>query len=280
MTRIPSRFEALTRQRTGAYIPYVCAGDLGNGFTLDLVKCLCASGADVVELGVPFSDPVADGPTIQGAMKRSLDAGFRISDIFRIVKEVRSCGIEQPIVLMTYYNPVHRMGVYEFCSRTAGSGADGMLVVDLPPEESGELDAAALSCGLDVIRLVAPSTPDDRLRMIASKASGFVYAVSVAGVTGERPGLPDTVAPLIRRVREATPLPVALGFGISRPEHAQAALSAGASGVVEGSALITLYQQHTERASAFESVRSHASAMKHALNGRPEISSQQRADSQ
>jgi len=265
MTRISSRFESLRTQHAGAYVPYVCAGDLGNGFTLDLVKALCSSGADVIELGLPFSDPVADGPTIQGAMKRSLDAGFRVADIFQIVGDVRASGIEQPIVLMTYHNPVHKMGVAEFCSRAASSGADGLLVVDLPPEESQELDREALSQALDVIRLVAPSTPDERLRMIASRASGFVYAVSVAGVTGERKGLPETAVPLIARIRSATTLPVALGFGISKPEHARSAFSAGASGVVEGSGLISLYRSQSSRASAIEAVIEHASTMKSAM---------------
>jgi tryptophan synthase alpha chain len=265
MSRISQMFETLRHKRLGAYIPYVCSGDLGNGFTLDLIKRLCSSGADLIELGLPFSDPVADGPTIQGAMKRSLDAGFRVADIFKTVEDVRSAGIEQPVVLMTYHNPVHRMGVAEFCGRAARSGVDGILVVDLPPEESGELDDAAQRQGLDVIRLVAPSTPDSRLRMIVSRASGFVYAVSVAGVTGGRESIPDTAIPLIRRITSATTLPVALGFGISRPEHARSAFSAGASGVVEGSGLISLYQNHGDKASALESVALHCSSMKNAM---------------
>ena len=266
MSRISGTFETLSRQRSGAYIPYVCAGDLGNGFTLELIRGLCSSGADVIELGLPFSDPVADGPTIQGAMKRSLDGGFKVADIFEVIRQARSEGIQQPIVLMTYHNPVHKMGVAVFCRRMADAGGDGILVVDLPPEESGELDAAARQHSLDVIRLIAPSTSDERLRMILSKASGFVYAVSVAGVTGERQGLPDTALPLLKRIASGTGLPVALGFGISRPEHALAARSAGAAGVVEGSGLISLYLPLSgDRSAALGAVMSHASEMKRAM---------------
>jgi len=266
MSRISERFDELRAERSGAYIPYVCAGDFGNGFTLDLVKGLCSAGADVIELGLPFSDPVADGPTIQAAMKRALDSGFRVADIFKVVRGVRAAGMDQPVVIMTYHNPVHRMGVPKFCRSMAEAGGDGILVVDLPPEESAELDEAARESSLDVIRLIAPSTPESRIRMIVSRASGFVYAVSVAGVTGERSGLPETAVPLIRRTTSATPLPVALGFGISKPEHARAALSAGASGVVEGSALISLYQRETDRLAARQSVMSHAAAMKRAVS--------------
>ena len=269
MSRISKTFTTLAQKGAGAYIPYVCAGDSGNGFTVDLVKQLSASGADVVELGVPFSDPIADGPTIQGAMKRSLDAGFRVADVFGTLSELRASGVEQPIVVMTYLNPVEKMGVSEFCERLASSGGDGLLVVDLPLEESGVLDMAAERNGLDVIRLVAPSTSDDRLRKIVSKATGFVYAVSVAGVTGEREGLPETALPLIRRATSSTSLPVALGFGVSKPEHARTAFEAGAAGVVEGSALISIYQSRCEdRSDAMTSVAQHAALMKAALTRR------------
>jgi tryptophan synthase alpha chain len=266
MSRISGTFDLLARQGAGAYIPYVCAGDLGNGFTLELIRGLCAVGADVIELGVPFSDPVADGPTIQGAMKRSLDAGFKVADVFEIIRQARSSGIEQPIVLMTYHNPVHKMGVSEFCRRLADAGGDGILVVDLPPEESAELDSAANRHSLDVIRLIAPSTPDERLGMILSKASGFVYAVSVAGVTGERCGLPASAIPLVKRITAGTRLPDALGFGISRPEHARDAHTAGAAGAVEGSGLISIYYPlSSDRAAGLCAVKAHASEMKRAM---------------
>jgi len=266
MSRISETFKTLARERAGAYIPYVCAGDLSNGFTLDLVKSLCSSGADIVELGLPFSDPIADGPTIQGAMKRSLDGGFRVADMFKTIKGVRSEGIETPIVLMTYHNPVHKMGIGEFCSRLASSGGDAVLVVDLPLEESSELDKEARENSLDVIRLAAPSTSDSRLDAIIERSTGFLYAVSIAGVTGVRSGLPETAVPLIKRITSRTSLPVALGFGISKPEHARAAFSAGAAGVVEGSELISLYLQHSDdRDSGLKAVGAHASSMKSAM---------------
>ncbi len=263
MSHISGTFEALAKKGDGAYIPYVCAGDMGYEFTLQLVRTLSSSGADIIELGLPFSDPVADGPTIQGAMKRSLEAGFRVADIFRMIEEIRSNGAEQPIVLMTYLNPVEKMGVAKFCNRLAASGGDAMLVVDLPPEESSELDEAARMNSLDVIRLVAPSTSDGRLGEIVSRTTGFVYAVSVAGVTGERSGLPETALPLIRRVKSRTTLPVALGFGVSKPEHALLAFGAGASGVVEGSALVSIYESSPHEALAH--VSEHAAAMKRAI---------------
>ncbi len=267
MSRISKTFETLARSRTGAYIPYVCAGDLGYGFTIDLVTRLCSSGADIVELGLPFSDPVADGPTIQGAMKRSLESGFKVAHIFKAIGELRKSGLQAPIVLMTYLNPVERMGVAEFCGKLAESGGDGLLVVDLPFEESLELDESARRAGIDIIRLVAPSTPQSRVKEIVSRTCGFVYAVSVSGVTGERKGLPESALPLIRRIKSETSLPIALGFGVSRPEHASSAIEAGASGVIEGSALISIYQSHAlGKGSALDEVSAHASMMKQALS--------------
>ncbi len=263
MSRIASTFEALSHKGEGAYIPYVCSGDMGNGFTADLVQALCSSGADLIELGLPFSDPVADGPAIQGAMKRSLEGGFRVADIFKTVTHLRNSGIRQPIVLMTYLNPVEKMGIVRFCDRLASSGGDGLLVVDLPPEESREIDEAAARNSLDVIRLVAPSTSDDRLAEILSRTTGFVYAVSVAGVTGTRSGLPGTALPLIRRLRSRTSLPVALGFGVSKPDHARSACDAGASGIVEGSALIPMYESKED---PLRRVSEHAIGMKRAMS--------------
>ncbi len=169
MSGISSAFKSLAGAESGAYIPYVCAGDPDSEFTLDLVNRLCKAGADIIELGLPFSDPVADGPVIQGAMSRSLSAGFKVARIFDTVAAVRDSGLKQPIVIMTYFNPVVKMGVDKFCARLANSGGDAVLVVDLPMEESRELDEAAADYGLDVIRLVAPSTDDERMGLILEK---------------------------------------------------------------------------------------------------------------
>ena len=241
MTRIGDTFRKLNESGTGAFIPYVCAGDPDKRFTVDLVEALSRAGADIVELGLPFSDPVADGPVIQRSMQRSLSGGFRTKDLFEIVSTLRSRGIVQPIVVMTYFNPVLKFGVSTFCGQFADSGADGLLVVDLPLEESSGLDSMARDNDLDVIRLVAPTTSDLRIDQILSQSSGFVYAVSVAGTTGAREVLPESAEALLKRVVRKSELPVALGFGISSPQQVRSALDAGASGVVVGSRIISEY---------------------------------------
>jgi tryptophan synthase alpha chain len=263
MSRISERFEALRREGSGAFIPYVCAGDPDFDFTLGLIERLAKSGADIFEIGLPFSDPVADGPVIQGAMNRSLSSGFKTKDVFDLISSSRMRGIDQPMIVMTYYNPLLRFGVASFCKRLADAGGDGLLVVDLPPEESKELDDAAKAHGLDVVRLVAPSTLDSRLDYILTKASGFVYAVSVAGTTGARTQLPASVETLLNKITERSSIPVVLGFGISSSDHVRAAISMGASGVVEGSKLISTYSDHlSERDKALGLIERHAIEMK------------------
>lgn len=265
MSTLGRAFEALRANGDGAFITYVCAGDPDSGFTVDQVQRLADAGADIVELGLPFSDPVADGPVIQSAMNRALSAGFATDNLFQIARSVRERGIHKPMVVMTYYNPVLQYGPKDFCREAAGAQIDGLLVVDLPPEESAEMDALASSNGLDVIRLVAPSTSDRRLDDILSSATGFVYAVSTAGTTGARTDLPPSAGPLVARIRPRTKLPVALGFGISTPTHVRAALSIGASGVVEGSQLISTYSSSLpERSKALDKVVRHAQEMKRA----------------
>ena len=265
MTRIASTFERLKSEGSGAFIPYVCAGDPDASFTVDLVSSLCGAGADLVELGVPFSDPVADGPVIQGAMARSLSGGFKVSQTFELVTELRSRGLEQPLIIMSYYNPILKFGPAEFCAGLRSSGADGLLVVDLPIEESMEIDKSAAANGLDVIRLIAPTTDEKRLATVLSKGSGFVYVVSVAGTTGARRSLPNSTKELLGRVCSKTHLPVALGFGVSAPEHVSGAIRAGASGVIEGSKLVSLYAEHLgDRRNALANVERHVREMKSA----------------
>lgn len=264
MSRIRDLFRSLDGVSC-AYIPYVCSGDPSYNFTVRLVRALCESGADLVELGLPFSDPIADGPTIQGAMMRSLAAGFRVNDVFRIIADVRESGVDQPIVLMTYSNPVVRMGWDRFCEKLSSSGADGILVVDLPPEESDELEAASRRHSLDVIMLVAPSTSDERLDEILSRTTGYVYAVSVSGVTGARSSVNEAGLGLVMRAASRKAVPVALGFGVSRPEHVRMAISAGASGVIEGSELISTYSRLLpDEDAALSAVAAHARAMRSA----------------
>jgi len=260
LSEISATFTALNGRP--AYIPYICAGDPDKEFSLSLAKRLCDSGADILEIGIPFSDPIADGPVIQEAMQRSLKSGFHVGDVFRLIERLRSQSVPQPVVAMTYYNPILKMGPDKFCRSLSECGGDALLVVDLPPEESSSLLGMARDNELDMIRLVAPSTTDDRLEYILSEASGFVYVVSVAGTTGERESLPESAISLIHRVSGKSRLPVALGFGISMPEHVRQAISAGASAVVEGSKLITLYSGHLDdRKKALESVERHAREM-------------------
>lgn len=263
MSKLSEAFDSLSKEGSGAFIPYVCAGDPDSSFSVDLIEELCTAGADVVELGIPFSDPVADGPVIQKAMNRSLSAGFKCAHTFEIVSQVRKKGIRQPIVVMTYFNPVLQMGLENFCKSAARSGVGGILIVDLPPEESEDLDLAAKRSGLDLIRLVAPTTSDSRLDYILGKASGFVYIVSVAGTTGARDDLPESAVRLVRKVSSKSRVPVVLGFGISNPAQAKAAMGAGALGIVEGSKLISMYSEKVgDRKSMLSVVGNHVREMK------------------
>lgn len=258
----------MRRSGSGAFIPYVCAGDPDKAFTVELVEALLRAGADVVELGLPFSDPVADGPVIQKSMQRSLSGGFKTTDIIDTISTLRSRGMTQPIIVMTYYNPVLKCGVDSFCERLAEAGADGLLVVDLPLEESEELEAVARDHDLDIIHLVAPSTSDSRIDLILSRSSGFVYAVSVSGTTGARDVLPKSAEVLLKRVVQKSPLPVALGFGISGPQQVRSALEAGASGVVVGSKLVSVYSDGSgARSEALAKVERFAEDMKAATRG-------------
>lgn len=267
MSRISRTFATLRAEGSAAYIPYICAGDPSIEFSLKLAESLCMAGADLIEIGLPFSDPIADGPVIQEAMRRSLTEGFSTHRLFELISSIRGAGIQQPIVVMSYFNPILQAGPGEFCRKLADAGGDGLLIVDLPPEESSEIEEHAREHDLDLIRLIAPSTDDARLDLLFSKASGFVYIVSVAGTTGARNVLtPDSIS-TVSKVRSRSPLPVALGFGISRSEHVQAAVAAGADGVVEGSQLVSLYSGllHDER-SALSEIEKHAAEMKAATN--------------
>lgn len=263
MSRIDSSFSRLRTAHEGAFIPYVCAGDPNSQFTVEQILRLSRAGADIIELGLPFSDPVADGPVIQAAMGRALAGGFMTEHLLDVIRLVRAEGVEIPLVVMTYFNPLLQYGVERFCESASKAGADGLLVVDLPPEESEELNGSARSWNVDVIRLVAPSTSNLRLKTILSQTSGFVYAVSAAGTTGERASLAASAGLLLGRLRSQTDLPIALGFGISNPTHVREALALGVSGVVMGSALISSYSNLLDTPSrALDSIEQHARRMK------------------
>lgn len=227
-------------------MPYITAGDPDLEWTRRLIDALFGAGADMIELGVPYSDPLADGPTVQAAGQRALAAGTTVAGIFDLVRSVRERRNE-PIALLVYYNCIFRWGEERFVAQAAESGVDGLIVPDLPPESAGDLDAIAASRGVDLVYLVAPTSTPGRIRLIAKKGKGFLYCVSLTGVTGARERLSGELAPFIARVREemaamGKDLPLAVGFGISTPEHA-AAVGRLADGVIVGSALIDRFHQ-------------------------------------
>lgn len=235
--RIEAVFRKLKNEGRAGMIPYIMAGDPSLEVTERTVKELAAAGADLIELGVPFSDPVADGPVIQQAGQRSLQAGTTLAGIMEMVAGLRRQGLEIPILLMSYYNPLYRMGLGRAAHGLAEAGVDGLIVPDLPPEESGELERELKRFGLVLIYLLAPTSSDQRIRMVAQRAAGFIYCVSLTGVTGARSELPPGLREFLQRVRPASSLPLAVGFGISTPQQV-AAVSAIADAVIIGSALI------------------------------------------
>jgi tryptophan synthase alpha chain len=247
-SRIAKRFAELAAAGRKALIPYVVAGDPAREITVSLMHSLVDAGADIIELGVPFSDPMAEGPTIQRAHERALEVGIRLRDALEMVASFRKEDTETPVLLMGYANPVTRMGFSEFAARAEAAGLDGLLTVDMPPEEVDSLNAELKPAGIDNIFLVAPTTPAARVNKIAEVATGFVYYVSLKGVTGAGHLDIDDVATHVGTIREFSPLPVAVGFGIKDAESA-ARISRVADGVVVGSALVQLM---ADRAAAGE----------------------------
>ena len=236
-TRIDRRFAALKAEGRAALVTFVEAGDPDPETSLAIVKRLPAAGADLIEIGMPFTDPMADGPAIQAAGVRALRAGQTLAKTLRMVRDFRQGDDETPIVLMGYYNPIYIYGVARFLADAKGAGVDGLIVVDLPPEEDDELCIPALDAGLNFIRLATPTTDDRRLPAVLANTSGFVYYVSVTGITGS--AAPDAVkvGEAVARIKRHTKLPVAVGFGV-RTAQAAAAIARGADGVVVGSALV------------------------------------------
>ncbi len=236
MSRIDDVFTALRGESRTGLVTYVTAGDPDLARSAEILMALDRGGADVIEVGVPFSDPLADGPVIQRASERAIAAGATLSRTLDLVEGVRA-RITAPIVLFSYANPIYRMGLSAFARRAAASGVDGVLVLDWPPEEGRELRAAIGEAGLDVIYLVSPTTSPGRIRLIAECGTGFIYAISRLGVTGARQELSSGIDDLVWRIRSASPLPVAVGFGISQPEHVRA-VGRVADAAVVGSALV------------------------------------------
>ncbi|WP_294534061.1 tryptophan synthase subunit alpha [uncultured Rhodoblastus sp.] len=237
MSRIDRRFAQLRDKRRAALVTFVMAGDPDPATSRALLKALPQAGADLIEIGMPFTDPMADGPAIQAAGLRALRAGMTLHGVLHLVAQFRESDAHTPIVLMGYYNPIYVYGVEKFLVDAKAAGADGLIVVDLPPEEDAELCLPALRAGLSFIRLATPTTDEARLPAVLANTSGFVYYVSIAGITGA--GRPDysRVAEAVARIKAHTPLPVAVGFGV-KDASAAAIIAAHADGVVVGSALI------------------------------------------
>jgi tryptophan synthase alpha chain len=236
-TRIDKRFAVLKAEGRAALVTFLMAGDPDAQASLAIVKALPAAGADVIELGMPFTDPMADGPAIQAAGQRALKAGQTLMKTLALVRDFRTDDDATPIVLMGYYNPIYIYGVDKFLADAKSAGVDGLIIVDLPPEEDEELCLPALKAGLNFIRLATPTTDDRRLPAVLNNTSGFVYYVSITGITGAAAADPAKVKEAVARIKRHTKLPVAVGFGVRSGDQAHA-IAQGADGVVVGSALV------------------------------------------
>jgi tryptophan synthase alpha chain len=236
-TRIDKRFAALKAEGRAALVTYLTAGDPDAEASLAIVKAMPTAGADLIELGMPFTDPMADGPSVQAAGLRALNAGQTMIKTLGLVREFRKDDDTTPIVLMGYYNPVYIYGVEKFLTDAKAAGVDGLIIVDLPPEEDEELCIPALKAGLNFIRLATPTTDDKRLPAVLANTSGFVYYVSITGITGAAAPDPGKVRQAVARIKRHTTLPVAVGFGVRTGDQARA-IAGGADGVVVGSALV------------------------------------------
>ncbi|HUO01480.1 MAG TPA: tryptophan synthase subunit alpha [Rhizomicrobium sp.] len=239
MSRIAQRFAELKAQKRAAFVPFITAGDPDLETSRAILNALPGAGADLIELGMPFSDPMADGPAVQASSQRALKAGATMARTLEMVRDFRGNDGKTPIVLMGYYNPIHAMGADKFVKAVAAAGADGLIIVDLPPEEDAVLQGPAKAAGIDMIRLVTPTTHEARLTKVVNGASGFLYYVSIAGVTGTKSFAETEVAAALARIRKATSLPVAVGFGIKTPAQA-AQIARIADAAVVGSAIVSV----------------------------------------
>jgi tryptophan synthase alpha chain len=245
MSRIAARFAELKRAGRGALIPFLEAWDPDHATSMEILRGMPAAGADLIEIGMPFTDPMADGPIVQAAGKRGLKAGVKMRHVLTMVRDFRREDTTTPVILMGYLNPILSYGPEEFCTDAAVAGVDGLIIVDLPPEESDMLLPFARACGLDFIRLVAPTTDDNRLPLVMSGSSGFIYYVSITGITGTRSATSEHLAQAIPRIRKATGLPIAIGFGVRTPAQAAEA-SRIADAAVVASALIETLSRHLD----------------------------------
>ena len=238
MSRISERFAALKKAGRAAFVPFITAGDPDPETSFSIMEKLPAAGADLIELGAPFSDPMADGPAVQASSLRALKSGASMLKTLEMVRKFRKADQTTPVILMGYYNPIHHYGTAKFARDAGAAGVDGLITVDLPPEEDEVLRVPANAHGIDIVRLLAPTTDDHRLKTVLTGASGFLYYVSVAGVTGTKSFDPAEVDAALKRIHAASPLPCCVGFGIRTPEQA-AQIARIADGAVVGSAIVS-----------------------------------------
>jgi tryptophan synthase alpha chain len=262
MSRIDHTLEQLKGRRQSALIPFIMAGDPNLETTESLVFKIAEAGADIIELGVPFSDPLADGPTIQSASQRALQNGVNLKTIFSLTKGLKGIGI--PLVLMTYFNPIFRYGLKDFAEGCQQSGVNGVIIPDLPPEEAGPWIEEARSKGLDTIFFIAPTSPPSRIRLVSRYSRGFIYYVSVTGVTGAREKLPEELEQAVKGIKQQSKKPVAVGFGISSPEQAKR-ISLFADGVIVGSAIVKMIEENQKSPELIDRVRDFVSSLSKAL---------------
>ncbi len=244
MSRIKTRFDALAAEGRAALVTFITAGDPDHATSAAVLAALPGAGADIIELGMPFTDPMADGPAIQAASRRALHAGASVTKTLELVRDFRKGDDTTPIVLMGYYNPIYHRGVDVFLKEATEAGVDGLIVVDLPPEEDDELCLPARAAGLDFIRLATPTTDEARLPAVLANTSGFVYYVAIAGVTGTRTAAVADTAHAVRRLKAASDLPIAIGFGVRTPAQA-ADFAAVGDAVVVGSAIVDIISEGT-----------------------------------
>ena len=263
MNRIDAKFSELGRRGEAALIPFVTAGDPELKTTLGILRSLERAGADAIEIGIPFSDPMADGATIQRASERALKSGTSLAHVLKLVREFRRAS-EVPLILFGYYNPFFHYGLKRFVRAAKGAGVDGILCVDLPPEESGELGRWAEKAGLHTIFLLAPTSDAGRIRLVARMGRGFIYYVSVTGVTGARRALESRLQAQVARIRRYTSLPVGVGFGISTPEQA-VRIASFADAVVVGSALIDVMERTGRNGEKIRRAGAFAARLKRAI---------------
>jgi tryptophan synthase alpha chain len=264
MGRIEKKFNALKTKGEKALVVYLTAGDPTLEKTKEIVMALDQAGVDIIEIGVPFSDPTADGPIIQAASQRALKMGTNLRDILKMIKETRKLS-QIPIVLFGYYNPIYIYGSKNFADAAKDAGVDGILVVDLPPEEAQELRCYTEPLGIDFISLIAPTTDNVRIREIVGKASGFLYYISVTGVTGTAKPSMENVKTDVKRIRNLSKLPIVVGFGITSPKQA-GQIAALADGIVIGSAIVKMIEENSHRKNLSQIVSSFARDVKKAIS--------------